>query len=94
LVELTGIEPAARRVRGGRFATGGQTVETGAFEKQRGFVRGANSLPTGGREEVRAAGAGAELGVRRAVEPCLASRSPVRREAQTSSEAEATCWWS
>ena len=32
-------------------------------------ARGANSLPTEGREEVRAAGAGAERGVRCAVEP-------------------------
>ena len=36
--------------------------EDGLFRGRIPIVRGANSLPTGGREEVRAAGAGAQRG--------------------------------
>ena len=39
-------------------------------------ARGANSLPTEGREEVRAAGATRSEEVRHAVEPLWASRAP------------------
>jgi hypothetical protein len=56
-----------------------------------GFVRGANSLPTGGREEVCAAGAGAELEVRPAVERC--PRAAGRCEADLERSA-GHVWWS
>src|SRR5262249_18127678 len=47
--------------------------------------RGARSLLSNRKEEPRAAGAEAERGIRRAVEPCQASRSPVRLQGADSS---------
>src|SRR5438477_8190545 len=58
-----------------------------AFSLERAAARDANSLPTEGREEVRVAGAAAQRGIRRAVEPLWASRSPVRRQAQIPKQA-------
>src|SRR6185436_10098840 len=50
------------------------------FRGQVSVARGANSLPTEGREEVRAAGAGAQRGSQASGRARIrASRSPVRR---------------